>query len=97
MRFDLFQNRTDAHIKKAQEYLQAAHIARLEHHVAAEHHFALATMYEQRISWLEQGLSASVVRFSVPLRGVPATSADSAKRVADSLMTLLRTQQPDCK
>lgn len=93
MRFDLFHTRTDAHIRKAQEYLQAANIARLEHHVAAEHHSALASMYAQRVSWLEQELSESVIRFDLPLRGVGPTSSDGAKRGADSLMALSRTQK----
>ena len=93
MRFDLFHTRVDAHVRKAQEYLQAANVARLEHHVAAEHHLALASMYAQRVVWLEQELSESVVRFDVPLRGVASTSCDSAKRGADSLMALPRTQQ----
>ena len=93
MRFDLFHTRVDAHVRKAQEYLQAANIARLEHHVAAEHHSALASMYAQRVAWLEQELSESVIRFDVPLRGVSSASADGLKRGAESLMALQRTQQ----
>ena len=93
MRFDLFHTRVDAHVRKAQEYLQAANVARLEHHVAAEHHSALASMYAQRVAWLEQELSESVIRFDMPLRGVASTSSEGAKRNAESLMTLPRTQQ----
>ena len=93
MRFDLFHTRVDAHVRKAQEYLQAANVARLEHHVAAEHHSALASMYAQRVAWLEQELSESVIRFDVPLRGVSSTSSDGLKRGAEPLMTLQRTQQ----
>lgn len=93
MRFDLFNTRVDAHVRKAQEYLQAAHIARLEHHVAAEHHSALASMYAERIAWLEQELSESVVRFDLPLRGVSSTLPEGAKRAAESRMALQRTQQ----
>ena len=93
MRFDLFHTRVDAHVRKAQEYLQAANVARLEHHVAAEHHSALASMYAQRVAWLEQELSESVIRFDMPLRGVASTSIDGAKRGAESLMALPRTQQ----
>ena len=93
MRFDLFHTRVDAHVRKAQEYLQAANVARLEHHVAAEHHSALASMYAQRVAWLEQELSESVIRFGVPLRGVSSTSSDGSKRGAESLMALQRTQQ----
>ena len=93
MRFDLFHTRVDAHVRKAQEYLQAANIARLEHHVAAEHHSALASMYAQRIAWLEQELSESVIRFDLPLRGVSSTASDASKRSAESLIALQRTQQ----
>ena len=93
MRFDLFHTRVDAHVRKAQEYLQAANIARLEHHVAAEHHSALASMYAQRVAWLEQELSESVIHFDVPLRGVSSASADGSKRGSESLMALQRTQQ----
>ena len=88
MRFDLFHTRVDAHVRKAQEYLQAANVARLEHHVAAEHHSELASMYAQRVIWLEQELSESVIRFDVPLRGVSSTSTDSSKRGTESLMAL---------
>lgn len=93
MRFDLFHTRVDAHVRKAQEYLQAANIARLEHHIAAEHHSALASMYAQRVAWLEQELSESVIRFDVPLRGVSSASTEGSKRGAESLMALQRTQQ----
>ena len=93
MRFDLFHTRVDAHVRKAQEYLQAANVARLEHHVAAEHHSALASMYAQRVAWLEQELSESVIRFDMPLRGVTSTSSEGAKRNAESMMALPRTQQ----
>ncbi len=93
MRFDLFHTRVDAHIRKAQEYLQQANIARLEHQVAADHHSALASMYAQRIAWLEQELSDSVSRFGLPLRGVVSTPADGAKRGAESIVTLPRTQR----
>lgn len=93
MRFDLFNTRADAHIRKAQEYLQQANVARLEHHVAAEHHSALASMYAQRVAWLERELSESVVRFDLPLRGVASNSSDAAKRGAESMKVLPRTHQ----
>ena len=92
MRFDLFNTRVDAHVRKAQEYLQAANVARLEHHVAAEHHSALACMYAQHVAWLEQELSESVVRFDLPLRGVSSNLSDGAKRSAESRIALQSTQ-----
>ncbi|MFI5445593.1 hypothetical protein [Polaromonas sp. UC242_47] len=93
MRFDLFHTRVDAHIRKAQEYLQQANIARLEHQIAADHHSALASMYAQRVAWLEQELSDSVSRFGPSLRGIVSTPADGAKRGPESIMTLSRTQR----
>jgi hypothetical protein len=93
MRFDLFHTRVDAHIRKAQEYLQQANVARLEHQVAADHHAALASMYAQRVAWLEQELSDSVTRFGTPLRGVASTQADGMKRGSESIVTLSRTQR----
>ena len=90
MRFDLFHTRVDAHIRKAQEYLQAANLARIEHQIAADHHFALASMYAQRVAWLEQELSESVSRFSPPFRGVVSVTTEGAKRGAESVVNLPR-------
>lgn len=59
MQFDIFQSRADAHIRKAREYLQQANLARIEHQIAADHHAALANMYKQRATWLEEEISSS--------------------------------------
>ena len=93
MRFDLFHTGVDAHVRKARQYLQEANLARLEHHVAAEHHSALASMYAERVVWLEQELGESVMRFDLPLRGVASTSPAGLKRTAESPMTLPRALQ----
>lgn len=92
MRFDLFQTSVDAHTRKAQEYLQQANLARLDHQVAAEHHSALASMYAQRVAWLEQELSNSATGFGSPLRGVASKQADGPKRGLESIVTLSRSQ-----
>ena len=52
MRFDLFHTGVDAHVRKAQQYLQEANVARLEHPVAAETHSGLASMYAERVAWV---------------------------------------------
>ena len=91
MRFDLFHTRVDAHIRKAQEYLQAANLARIEHQIAADHHLALASMYAQRVIWLEQELSESVARFGPSFRGVVSVAADGAKRGPESVVSLQRS------
>ncbi len=93
MRFDLFHTRVDAHVRKAQEYLQQANVARLEHQIAADHHLALASMYAQRVAWLEQELSDSVARFGPPLRGIASNQIDGTKRGPESVVTLQRTQR----
>jgi len=93
MRFDLFHSRADAHIRKAQEYLQQANVARIDHQAAAEHHAALASMYAQRVAWLEQELSDSVARFGTPLRGIVSMQVDGTKRGSESIVTLARTQR----
>ncbi len=93
MRFDLFSTRADAHVRKAEEYLQAANVARIEHHVAAEHHSALASMYAMRVAWLEQELADSVARFSSPMRSNAQASADAPKRGPESVVTLTRAQR----
>lgn len=53
MRLYLFEPRADAHIRKSREYLEEAHVRRVEHQAAAEHHGALSRMYADRIVRLE--------------------------------------------
>ena len=60
MRFNLFEPRIDAHIRKAQDYLNEANLARLEHQVAAEHHAALAKMYAERAARLEMEINSAL-------------------------------------
>lgn len=54
MRFRLFGNRTEAHIRRSIEYLEEANLAWVEHQAAAEHHAALANMYAKRIARIEE-------------------------------------------
>jgi hypothetical protein len=89
MRFDLFNTRTDAHIRKAQEYLQQAHVARIEHQTAAEHHAALAAMYAQRVAWLEREVSESITGSMSSLR-VKSASSDSLTNGAKPLEAIKR-------
>lgn len=60
MRFHLFEPRIDAHIRRAQDYLNQAQLARLEHQVAAEHHAALAKMYAERAARLEAEINSAL-------------------------------------
>ena len=91
MRFDLFNTRADAHIRKAQEYLQQAHVARIEHQTAAEHHAALAAMYAQRVAWLEREVSDSITGGMTSLRASPAKPLEAIKRSSESIFALTRT------
>lgn len=99
MRFglDLFHLRADAHVRKAREYLQQAQIARLEHHVAAEHHAALAAMYSQRVDWLEQELANAAGEHAWPPRGMPPQQIAKPGRGPATVVSWLRTRSMDAE
>ena len=94
MRFDFFRTGTDAHLRRAREYLQQAHIARIEHQTAAEHHAALAAMYAQRVVWLERELSEARTGSMPALRGPAPKAVEAIKRVPESMLALTRAQRP---
>jgi hypothetical protein len=52
--FNLFQFNRNSHLRRAMALLEEAHMARLEHQAAAEHHAALARMYTDRAKRLER-------------------------------------------
>lgn len=93
MRFDLFRTRADAHIRRAEEYLQQANMARIEHQTAAEHHAALATMYAQRVVWLETELSEAMAGSMPSLRTSSPKPVETLKRVPESILALARSQR----
>ena len=57
MRFRLFEQRIEPHVRKSLEHLEEARLAWVEHQAAAEHHAALATMYAERIARIEQEIN----------------------------------------
>ena len=57
MKFHLFENNSEAYLRKSREYLEEANLARVEHQAAAEHHAALAKMYTERIARIEAEIS----------------------------------------
>jgi len=57
--FSWFQ-RSDLHLKRVTDLLRDAHMNRVEHEAAAEHHFALARMYAARADRLEEELRGSL-------------------------------------
>lgn len=95
MRFDIFQTRTDAHVKKGREYLQQANLSRLEHQLAAKHHAALAAMYKQRIAWLEQELANDAPGYGPPLRGAAPRQVEGPKRGLQSVLSWPRAERID--
>lgn len=58
MRFYLFERQSDEHTRKSRDYLEEAHVRRVEHQAAAEHHGALAKMYENRITRIQAEMNA---------------------------------------
>jgi hypothetical protein len=59
MLLDLLRFNPNAYLKRATVLLQEAQMARIEHQAAAEHHAALARMYEDRVRRLERELTRS--------------------------------------
>jgi hypothetical protein len=57
--FSLFQFNRNSHLRRAMALLEEAHMARLEHQAAAEHHAALARMYSDRAKRLEREIYGS--------------------------------------
>lgn len=57
--FDFLRRNAPEHLKRADKLLHEAHLARLEHEAAAEHHAALAEMYAKRVTRLEREVHAA--------------------------------------
>ncbi len=94
MRLDLFHTRPEAHVRKAQEYLEEACLARIEHEAAAEHHAALAAMYAQRIARLKQQIADSLMPYgSSSGRLLEPAQADPGKRNPEAVVSLPRLQR----
>jgi hypothetical protein len=97
MRFDIFQKSADAHVRKAREYLQQAHLARIEHQAAAEHHAALAAMYAQRSQWLEQELANSAGSNTWTLNSPAPRQVEGPQRRATPGVSWLRSYSNGAK
>ena len=52
--FGFFQAGRNGHLRRVMTLLEEAHMARIEHQAAAEHHGALARMYAERAKRLER-------------------------------------------
>lgn len=90
MRFYLFERQADAHIRKSREFLEEAHLRRVEHQAAAEHHSALAQMYAQRIARIQTEISDTFqVHPTHPTSGPQLKEAgkDSVRLKSDSVVS----------
>jgi hypothetical protein len=57
--FSFFQPNRNGHLRRVMTLLEEAHLARIEHQAAAEHHAALARMYTERAKRLEREVYGS--------------------------------------
>ena len=81
MRFRLFEQRIEPHVRKSLEHLEEARLAWVEHQAAAEHHAALAAMYAERITRIEMEInSRSQPLSSLPPRQPPEELRDEGER-----------------
>ena len=80
MRFRLFGQRTEAHIRRSLEYLEEANLAWVEHQAAAEHHAALAKMYAERISRIEEEIKNANQPRSMVMRQPPEDARDEIEK-----------------
>lgn len=80
MKFHLFEARTEVHIRKSLDYLQEARLAWVEHQAAAEHHAALAKMYAERISRIEEEIKMPHPPQPMPSRQPPDEMRDELER-----------------
>ncbi|MGE8321410.1 MAG: hypothetical protein ACN6O3_21885 [Comamonas sp.] len=71
------------HIRRARAYLEEARMAVLEHSIAAEHYQAMAEMYAQRVTRLEQEIAAweAGVEAVAPQQAAPRAAAGAAEHM----------------
>lgn len=79
--FNLFQFNRNSHLRRAMALLEEAHMARLEHQAAAEHHAALARMYTDRAKRLEREIYGTA-HHSLQESAAAATTATTSPKVA---------------
>lgn len=81
MRFRLFEQRIEPHVRKSLEYLEEANLAWVEHQAAAEHHAALANMYAERVARIEVEIKNAHQPRSLLTRQPPEDSRDEGERL----------------
>ncbi|MDP3655020.1 MAG: hypothetical protein Q8R67_25445 [Rhodoferax sp.] len=86
MRFYLFERGAAAHIRKSREYLEEAHVRRVEHQAAAEHHDALCKMYAERIARIEAEIGEVFPLRAGNAQLVADAGNESARLKSDSVL-----------
>lgn len=65
-----FRPNPNSHLRRVMTLLEEAHLARVEHQAAAEHHGALARMYAERAKRLEREIYGAA---HLPLGEAPSS------------------------
>jgi hypothetical protein len=91
MRFFLFERQADAHIRRSREFLEEAHVRRVEHQAAAEHHNALAEMYACRIARIQAEMGPA---FGVHAALAPALDDGVSEAVRPKLDSVVNYPYP---
>lgn len=86
MRFYLFERQDAVHIRKSREYLEEAHVRRVEHEAAAEHHSALSKMYAERIARIEAEIGDACEARSNIAPPVESAGNESVRLKSDSVV-----------
>jgi hypothetical protein len=86
MRFYLFERGVDEHVRRSRDYLEEAHVRRVEHQAAAEHHSALAKMYGERISRIEAEMTEAVQVHASSSLPADTMATESLRLKSDSVV-----------
>jgi len=83
--FGFFQSGRNGHLRRVMTLLEEAHLARIEHQAAAEHHGALARMYAERAKRLEREVYGPAASASGPGEGGGSHKLADDKQVVYAL------------
>lgn len=86
MWFYLFERGVDAHVRRSRDYLEEAQVRRVEHQAAAEHHSALARMYEERIARIVVEMNDAFQARAGHAQPVEAVANDNLRLKSDSVV-----------
>lgn len=86
MKFFLFERLADQHTRLSRDFLEQAHLLRVEHQAAAEHHSALAKMYADRIDRIEAEMRMSLHGESSHAQRAEEVGNESLRLKSDSVV-----------